>query len=62
MFRKHFQGYDPYTRLTDAKLLLEMAGDKLLGVKIGSARNNRPEYFRHSGMSPAYFGFVMEKA
>jgi hypothetical protein len=62
MFHKHFRDYDRYTRLTDARLLGEMLADKLFGAKLGSLRNNKPEYFRHSGMSPAYFGYVMEKA
>jgi methyltransferase family protein len=61
MFRKHFPDYDRYTRMTDAKLLAQILCDKLFGLKLGSARNFRPEYFRHSGMSPAYFAYVMEK-
>jgi hypothetical protein len=61
MFRKHFPDYDHYTRMTDAKLLLQMACDKLFNLKLGSARNFRPEYYRHAGMSPAYFGYVLEK-
>jgi hypothetical protein len=61
MFRRHFRDYDRYTRMTDARLLAEIACDKVFGLKLGSARNFRPEYFRHAGMSPAYFAFVMEK-
>jgi hypothetical protein len=61
MFSRNFRDYGRYTRMTDMKLLAEMVADKVFHVKLGSARNNRPEYFRHSGMSPAYFGYVMEK-
>ena len=61
MFRRHFPDYERYTRVTDAKLVAELICDKVLGLKLGSARNFRPEYFRNAGMSPAYFAFVMEK-
>jgi hypothetical protein len=62
IFSRHFRDYGHYTRRTDARLLGEMLCDRMFGIKLGSARNSRPEYFRHSGMSPAYFGYVMEKA
>ena len=61
MFRRHFPDYERYTRVTDAKLVAQLICDKVLGLKLGSARNFRPEYFRNAGMSPAYFAFVMEK-
>jgi SAM-dependent methyltransferase len=61
MFSKHFQDYGRYSRMTDAKLLSQLLCDKVLGVKLGAARNFRPEYFQHAGMSPAYFAYVLEK-
>lgn len=61
MFKKHFQDYDRYSRMTDAKLLSQVFCDKVFGLKLGAARNFRPGYFQHAGMSPAYFAYVMEK-
>jgi hypothetical protein len=61
MFRRHFRDYEHYTRITDAKLVAQLLCKKALGLRLGAARNENLTYFRHAGMSPAYFAYVMEK-